>query len=152
MISQKLLHIVTVHAEDIANRWMKEVRTNLDTIAYKDIPEHKLREAALDVYGDIARWIKDPHANPSWVEERYTKRGANQHKLGFRLSETIWAWILMKHHLWEFLKEEGLFNSATELYQALELLQDLGNFMDRMVHFMVLGYEREASVEVWKRP
>ena len=39
MISQKLLHIVTVHAEDIANRWMKDVRTNLDTIAYKHIPE-----------------------------------------------------------------------------------------------------------------
>lgn len=152
MISQKLLHVVTVHAENIANRWIKDVRANLDTIAFKKIPEDKLREAALDVYADIARWIRDPKADTTWVEELYTRRGANQHKVGIRLAEAVRAWILMKHQLWNFLKEEGLFNSATDLYQGLELLQDLGNFFDKLVFFMVLGYEREASVEVWKRP
>jgi hypothetical protein len=152
MISQKLLHVVTVHADDIAERWIKDVRSNLDTIAFKNVPHDKLKEAALDVYADIARWIKDPHADTGWIEHHYTKRGANQHKQGYRLSEAVRAWILIKHHLWNFLKEEGLFNSAPDLYQALELLQDLGNFFDRLIYYMVLGYEREASVEVWKRP
>lgn len=152
MISQKLLHLMTKHAEDMAARWSHDVKKNLDTINFKKLPEDKLREVALDVCNDMARWITDPKADSSWVEETYTKKGANQHKRGVHLSEAVKAWILMKHHLWNLMKDEGVFDTATSMYQGLELLQDISDFFDRMIYFIVLGYEREASIEVWKRP
>jgi hypothetical protein len=54
MISQKLLHILETHQEDIAGRWLKDVKQHLDTISYKKIPDDKLRESAVDLFAHMA--------------------------------------------------------------------------------------------------
>lgn len=152
MISQKLLYMVERHAENIADRWMKDIRQNLDTISYKKISDDKLRENAMDLFAHLSRWVKDPSEGTSWIEEIYTKRGRERQQAGFRVSEVVKAVIQAKHHLWNYVEEEGVFESATDLYLGLELLQNIGSFFDRVIYFLVLGFEREASVEAWKRP
>lgn len=152
MISQKLLHILDAHQEEIAGRWMKDVRHDLDTISYKRIPEDKLRESAIDLFRHMSRLIKNRGEEASWLEEFYVKRGGERQKAGFRLSEVVKSVTLAKHHFWNFVQEEGLFDSATDLFQGLELLDEMGAFFDRLVYYLVLGYEREASIEDWKKP
>lgn len=152
MISQKLLHILDAHHEEIAKRWMKDVRQDLDTISYKKVTDEKLREAAHDLFRHMSRLIKNRGEEVSWLEEFYVKRGAERHKSGFRLSEVVRSMTLAKHHFWNFVQEEGIFDSATDLFQGLELLDEMSLFFDRVVYYLVLGYEREATVEAWKKP
>lgn len=152
MISQRLLHVLEMHNEEIAGRWIKDVHKDLDTISYKKIPKDKLREAAVDLYEQMARWLKNPAEGTAWLEEIYLKRGRERQQEGFHVAEVVHAIALSKQHLWNFMKEEGVFDSATEMYQGLEMLQNVGFFFDRVIYYLVLGFEREASVESWKRP
>ena len=151
MILQKMLHLMTKHSDEMAQAWIHDVRQNLDTLAFKNLSDEKIRQAVLDVFTDTARWLKDPGGDIGWVEETYTKTGTNFQKTGFPISEAVKAWILIKHHMWSFVQQEGVFDSATDMYQALELLRDIGNFFDHVIYHLVHGYEREASVEAWKK-
>jgi hypothetical protein len=151
MISQMLLHIVYKHSEDIANRWMKDVQHNLDTISYMKISEDKLRDAIHDLLAHLGKWIENPGEDLPRLEEYYIKRGGERQREGFSAAEVVKAVNLAKQHLWGVVKHEGVFDSGPTMYQGLELLQDIGKFFDHVVYFIVVGFEREARVEAWKK-
>lgn len=146
MISQRLVHLIEKHAEELSRRWLKDVQQHSDTFTYHHFPEDKLRERAFDVYSQLSRWIQN-EANRDQVEQIYMALGAERYREGFQLSEVVKALILTKRHLWFFILEQGLFDSATELYQILELYNSVILFFDRAVHFTVKGFEKEAGLQ-----
>jgi len=145
MISQKLVQLIETHADELSRRWMKDVRQHRDTFTYHHFPEEKLLERAFEVYSQLSRWIKDDSQHDE-VEHIYTKLGIERYREGFRLSEVVKALILTEHHLWLFILEQGLLDSATELYQVLDLYNHIILFFNRAIHFTVKGFESEAGL------
>jgi hypothetical protein len=51
--------------------------------------------------------------------------------------------MLIKKHLWLYLREKNFFDSTYELSQALELNNNVVLFFDRAIYFVTMGYEEE---------
>jgi hypothetical protein len=145
MISQKLVHLIDSHSDELTLRWLKELRQHPDTFTYHHFPEEKLRERASDVYAQLSRWLQS-ESGREMLEGVYSKLGAERYREGFRLSEVVKALILMERNLWLFVLDQGFLESATELYQVLELYSQVLLFFNRAIYFTVKGFETEACL------
>ncbi|HEY4683200.1 MAG TPA: hypothetical protein VIH17_08120, partial [Candidatus Acidoferrales bacterium] len=56
-------------------------------------------------------------------------------------SQVIYALALTKEHLWEFLRMEGIADTAIELLQELELFHLVDQFFDKAIYYVSAGYE-----------
>jgi hypothetical protein len=143
MISQKLVHLIESHAEELAERWLKDVLVHTDTPTYRTLPEEKLRQRACYVYAHLGRWVgREDHREE--VEQDYRELGAERFAEGFRLSEVIAALMLTKKQLWGYVLDQGFFDSAVQLYQTLELYNNVVLYFDRAAVFTSRGYEDAA--------
>ena len=61
------------------------------------------------------------------------------------LSEVVYALVLIKEHLRQYIQAVGLVDSAVELYLEEELHLMIGHFFDRAVYHTVKGYEAEGA-------
>src|ERR1035437_4376657 len=67
---------------------------------------------------------------------------------GVPLSQVIWAIILTKDNLWEFILDESYPDRPVEIFGKQELLQLLDQFFDRAIHATAVGYEWAAEAKV----
>jgi hypothetical protein len=150
MISQNLVRLIETHAEHLTERWLKEVRVHTDTPAYRTFPEDKLRQRAFEVYAHLGRWVGHEEHREE-VERGYTALGAQRFQEGFPLSEVLAALLLTKKQLWLFVLEQGFFDSTVQLFQTLELYNNVVTYFDRAVLYAARGYEEAAQMRL-KRP
>ena len=61
---------------------------------------------------------------------------------GVLLSELMYAIILTREHLWEFLKQEAKLEKPKEVFGELEMLELLEQFFDRAMYYAAQGYEK----------
>ena len=144
MISQRLVEMIETHAEELTKRWLKEVRQSEATAGYHSLPEDTLCKRAFDVYAHLGRWVGE--GRPEEVERTFTALGRERFHEGLRLSEVIEALAMTKYQLWAYIRDNGLFNSALELYQALELYNRVALFFDRAAYYAIVGYERASGL------
>jgi hypothetical protein len=71
--------------------------------------------------------------------------GEERHAEDVPLHEVVYALILIKYHLRDYVRTAGLVNSTVELYQRLELDRLVGQFFDKATYFTVRGYEHAAA-------
>ena len=81
------------------------------------------------------------------IARRYQEIGARRYRQRVPLSELVWAIVLTKENLWEFLSLECVPDRLIEVFGELELLQLLGRFFDRAIHYAVVGYEQASAGE-----
>jgi hypothetical protein len=81
------------------------------------------------------------------VEKRYLAIGAKRAHQGVPLSQLIWAIILTKKNLWDFLKREAVLDRPVEIAGELEVEELVDQFFDRAIFYAAVGYERSMSDE-----
>jgi hypothetical protein len=79
------------------------------------------------------------------IERRYRAIGARRFQEDVPLNEVVWAIVLTRENLWEFLTWESGLDRPVEVFAELELLHLVGQFFDRAVFYAAAGYE-EARV------
>jgi hypothetical protein len=96
-----------------------------------------------EVYHDLGRWLlkKTDRA----IQSRYDEFGGQRFNEGIPLAEVLWALILTRDHLREYVDTCMVAGSALELYREQELDRLIGRFFDRAVCYSAEGYERAAS-------
>jgi hypothetical protein len=60
---------------------------------------------------------------------------------GIRLPQFVWALLLSRDHLWQFLRYQSFGDNIVALFGELELQRLLNQFFDRAIYYAVLGYE-----------
>jgi hypothetical protein len=73
--------------------------------------------------------------------------GEERHAEDIPLHEVVYALILIKYHLRDYVRAAGLMNSTVELYQQLELDRLVGQFFDKATYYAVKGYESAAAMD-----
>jgi hypothetical protein len=58
------------------------------------------------------------------------------------LHQFVWALIVSRDYLWQFLQREAFACNVVDLYGELELHQMLTQFFDRAVYYGILAYDR----------
>lgn len=143
MISQKLVHLIETHADELCKRWLKKVRLDEDTPTYHNFPENKLVGRIENLYSHLSEWLVDE--TEIRAKESFRELGARKFQEGFHISEVVKALILARRTLWFFVEERGFYDTV-ELRQAIELSYRVNLFFDRIIIHALQGYEREADL------
>src|SRR6185503_19335867 len=107
------------NAEDITRGVLHDLGNNPRTPAYHRLSPDELHRRVYDVYHNLGRWVGDKSDEP--VEVSYADLDRKRRAEGVALSEVVYALMLVKHHLREYIRGSGMVDSPVELYQEEEL-------------------------------
>lgn len=144
MLSDRLVKMIEGRAEELTRGAVKDLQSSPRTPSYHQLSYDELHHRVYEVYRDLGRWLaeKTDEAVQTW----YNELGEERYNEGVPLSEVIWALVLTKYYLRDYIRSSGLAGSAIELYQQQELDRLVGYFFDRAIYYAAEGYERVAAV------
>ena len=146
MLSTRLIRMIESHAEELTRGTLNDIRKNPRTPSYHKLSGEALHSRVYDVYRDLGDWLaaKTDAKLRGLVS---CPRSAALHR-GRRPERVIYALILTKNHLEDYVRASGLADSAVELYQEQELSHLIDCFFDRALYYTALGYEQEAGTSL----
>lgn len=141
MLYQKYIRLVEDHAEQLTKKWSTEVRNNPSTPGYKNIPQHQLDERVYDVFKRLGAYLMEDEPDFKKTAEHFIKLGRERAGEGMKVSEVIYALILERVVIWNFIVEEGLISNTLDLHEALGFYMKINNFFDKAEYFIAKGFE-----------
>jgi hypothetical protein len=145
MLSDRLVRMIEHHADELTRALVENLQTNRRTASYHRLTRETIHGRAYDVYKNLGLWLGSKAEED--IEAAYTALGKKRVAEGVPLNEVVYALILTKYHLRDYIRSAGLVDSAVELYQEQELHRLLGHFFDKAIYYTVRAYEREASLQ-----
>jgi hypothetical protein len=143
-LSSQLINVVECHADKLTRDAVQELQTNPRTHSYNKLPYSELTYRVNEVYQNLGRWLCDK--TEPVIRSWYNELGEKRFKEGVPIQEILWALVLTKHQLTDYLDTCALADSAIELYRQQELDRLVARFFDRAVCYAAEGYEREARL------
>jgi len=143
MLSARLVQMIQDHAEELTRGVINDLQSNRRTPAYHRLSREELQHRTYNVYRNLGHWLG--HKTDEAIEASYCELAKKRLAEGIPLSEVVYALILTKDHLREYIRGAGLVDSAVELYQEQELRRLVGHFFDKAIYYTVRGYEREVD-------
>jgi hypothetical protein len=140
-ISDRLVQMIERNADELARRWLQEVRTRPETPSYHTFDPDALLERVTLVYSQLGRWISRETTQEE-IAEYYVALGNRRRKEGFALSEVMWALVTTRRQIWFKVLSDGFLDTSLELNQALELNNRVVQYFDRAAYYLCVGYEK----------
>jgi hypothetical protein len=147
LISNLMLSIQT-HAEKLTADFVSDLETSPNTRHFAQFSREELTNGARTLYTRLAEWLAEKRIDE--IELSFRSRARRQRQAGIPLSEIVWAVMLLKKHVWEFVKRNSIVDSIADLYQRDEAVILIGEFFDRLLYVTVQGYEE--GEERWVEP
>ena len=139
ILAYRLLRLVETHSDALATGLLEKTRTSPFLPSYDHVPSEELRDRVHEIYQHLAEWLLGK--GDMDVEKRYLEIGAKRAQQQVPLSELIWAIILTKKNLWDFLKQEAVLDRPVEIAGELEVEELVDQFFDRAIYYAAVGYE-----------
>ena len=143
MLAYRLMRLIETHSDALAAGLLAKVQTSELTRAYCNVAPEDLQQRVYEIYRHLGNWLLGK--SDFDIEQRYEEIGLRRVHQGVPVSELIWAIILTKENLWEFLKQECTLERPPEVFGELEMMQLLDYFFDRAIYYASVGYERALS-------
>jgi hypothetical protein len=148
MLISNLMLSIQSHAEQLTEDFVRDLETNPKTQHFARVPHEDLTRGASTLYVRLAHWLSEKH--PEELESNFRARARRQRQAGIPLSEIVYAVILLKHHVWDFVKRNAVVDSIVDLYQRDEAFILINEFFDRLLYVTTLGYEEGEPR--WEEP
>jgi hypothetical protein len=139
MLTYRFVRLIEDRSEVLASGLLHKVQRSERTAAYSNVPPEELRQRVYEIYRHLGEWLLDK--SEADIERRYREIGSRRAQQGVPLSQLIWAIIVTKDNLWEFILDEAYPDRPVEIFGQQELLQLLDQFFDRAIHAAAVGYE-----------
>ena len=141
-LPSRLISLIENNADSLTRETVKKLQTGERTHSYGRISSGDLSYRVHEIYQNLNCWLweKKDAVVQSWYNELAEKR-SNE---GIPLSEVLWALVITKYQLIDYLDLWTLDNSAMELYRKQEFDRLISQFFDRAVYFTAQGYEHQA--------
>ena len=140
MLAYRLLRLVETHSEALAAGLLEKTQNSPLLPGYRHVPPGELEQRVYEIYRHLADWLLGKSELD--VEKRYMEIGAKRARQGVPLSQLIWAIILTKTNIWDFLKREAVLDRPAEISGELEVEELLDQFFDHAIYYAAVGYER----------
>jgi len=138
MLGLRLMRLIERHSEELALGLAEKLQIAERTRDFRKIPSAELKIAAAEIYGNLGEWLLQKTEDD--IEGRFRAIAARRAKEGVGLDQFVWALVISRNHLWQFLRERAYADNIVALYGELELQQMLNQFFDRAVYYAVLEY------------
>ncbi len=144
MLTYKLVHLIEYHSDALAAGLLHKVQKSERAGSYKNVPPEELKQLVRDIYQHLGAWLLDK--SESDIEQRYTAIGNRRAEQKVPLSELIWAIVLTKRNLAEFIDDVSFPGRAVDVSEKQELLQLIDQFFDHAIYSAAVGYEFATEV------
>lgn len=145
MLTYRLVNLIESHSAGLANSLLRKVQDCPSTRSFSKVPAHELERRVSEIYQHLGEWLLGK--TEAELSQRYQQIGARRCQQGVPLSELIWAIVLTKENLWDFLKRESAPDRPVEVFAELEILELLDQFFDGAIHYAAMGYEQASRAE-----
>lgn len=135
----RLVRLIEAHSNELSRGLTEKIRTSERTSDFRKIQPEDLRLAAAEVYRKLGEWLLQK--TESDIETRFRAAGGRRAADGVRLHQMVWALLLSRENLLQFLRHQSFADNVVALYGELELQRLLSQFFDRAIYYAVLGYE-----------
>jgi hypothetical protein len=139
MLSAYLVRMIENHAEELTRELLNDLMANARTPSYHRLSADELHRRTYDLYHNLGQWLADK--SESAIEAMYVQLGSTRSAEGVPASELIYALVLAKEHLRNFVRRVGVVYSALELHREVELNLMIGHFFDRAMYYAIRGHE-----------
>ena len=144
LLSDELVAMIQAHADEIAQLWLVEVRTNPTTFSYRRLDPAELKARATAAVSQFGRWLKgDEAANE--VKAFYRLLAQERKRQGFAAHELLSSLTLLKKQLWAFARAQGMWERPIDMYRVLELSRRVAVFFDKAIYQAMRGFESDGS-------
>jgi len=143
LLTYRLVRLIETHSDALAAGLLARVRSSPRLSGYSQVPPEELQQRVYEIYHHLGEWLLGKREIE--LERRYREVGGRRAAQGVPLSELMWAIILTKENLWEFVNRESGMDRPPEVFSHLELLELLEGFFDRAIHYAAVGHEE------WRR-
>jgi hypothetical protein len=142
-VSRKLVRLIETNAEDMARSYTHEIRSIIEAPGFRTFDEREVHDRGFRVFSQFGRWISNEFSEKD-IEEYWTALGRQRRREGFSVSEIMIAICLIRRDICQKIRNEGLLDTAGDLYEAMELYGRIINFFERAQFYTVRGYEGET--------
>jgi hypothetical protein len=146
--SDKLVQLIENHSDRLAETMLIKLQGCDKCTTFKHVPREEFRQRVYEIYDHLGEWLLGKKEQD--VARRYIEIGIQRARQGVLLSELMYAIILIREHLWEFLKQEAKIEKPKEVFGELEIMELLEQFFDRAMYYAAQGYEK-AKMAAGKR-
>ena len=143
MLSGRLINIIENHAEELTQGAVKRLLASPHTPSYHHLSASDLHHRVYEVYHDLGRWLLN--STDQTIQDRYVELGTDRFKEGIPLSEVLWALVLTKDHMREWVATAICVDSALDLFREREIYRLIEHFFDRAMCFAAEAYDGEVS-------
>ncbi len=143
-----LIQLIELHADTLTAELIADLKSNPRTSFLHRRSTEDLEHRAHRVYAHLGRWLAEN--DPAEIENLFGEAARRLHAADVPLSEALYVVILIKRHLWDFVKRNVLVNSINDLYQVEEIGAHLGQFFDEAIYVATKAYESARTT--WKDP
>ncbi|MCJ7629556.1 MAG: hypothetical protein MUO50_14365 [Longimicrobiales bacterium] len=135
---EEMVKLIESRADELAELMVRKVRESPRMAAYHRFGDDELGERARLVYANLGKWLQE--ASEGLVEEEYLRLGKLRCRERIPLSQVIWALLLIRRNLWQFIELQG-WDTVSDLQRTLDLEILVVRFFDRAILHTVTGYE-----------
>jgi hypothetical protein len=143
MLAYRLVRLIETHSDKLADRAQLKVQASDKTTLFHNVPREDFRTAVCEIYTHLGQWLLGK--SEADIARRYTEIGRRRSFQGVPLSQLMWAIVLTRENLWEYLKQEENLDRPAEIFGELEILELLWQFFDRAIYWAAVGYEQECE-------
>lgn len=139
-----IIRVVEGHADKLAERWLQRLKKEEATMyTYLREPEERLLEHVQKAYEQIGVYLDQPRHHV--IAEHFRETGRRRRREGVPLQDVVRAIQIARIVLWQYVLEQGIFDSTVNLYQAINLFKQVGAVFDAAVLFAIEGYGEEEK-------
>ena len=154
MISAKLIELIEIHATGLTRAVAADLTTNERTKGFRSVPAVDLEQRIFQILNHLGDWIGAPKSEKVGAE--FADWGGRRFGQGIPLSELVYAMVIIKRHLHQYIQDNGLVDAAfptveaeyvlpMHLHSLQELNQRVTAFFDEALYALTIGYEKRAS-------
>ena len=148
VLAYRIVRLIETHSEELAASELEAVRVCERTPVFRDtVPAEEFQATVVETYRQLGKWLLGQ--SECDIQRRYVEIGRRRHSQSVPLPHLIWAIVMIKDHLWDFLKKNAKSIDPLEPFPEQQVHQQLGQFFDRVIYSLAVGYEnatRAANV------
>ena len=145
MYDLKFARLIEANSKSLAESLVHELRTGARTPSFHQIPAADLHEEFDELYLHLTQWLITNTEGD--VERRQSQLGAYRAAQRIPVDEFLWALLLSKRKLFEYLQREVTVAVPYELIFEIEFMQALNDFFDRAIYHAIVGYVHHQAKE-----
>jgi len=150
MIAEKLVELVEIHANRLSADVAQDLVTNVRTRGFHKVPKADLEARVFRLFHHLGDWLSDRRSER--VKAEFAEWGSRRFDQEIPLSEIIYAIVILKQHLRQYIRDNGLIEATfprsesdyvlpLHMNSLQELNLQVGQFFDEALYHLAIGYE-----------